>query len=90
MGLLMNLEFLLLFDNQLSGLIPAELGDLTKLSTFEVELNVLAGAMPSTVCENRVSGSLAFVGADCLSNVTCASSCCDCCDSECFPDDSSS
>ena len=46
-GVLQNLEFLILANNAFTGSVPPELGMLENLEVFELDKNRLSGTMPS-------------------------------------------
>jgi hypothetical protein len=75
-----------LYDNMLTGPVPAELGLMFKLQTLELEENLLTGTMPEDICLNRVpQGLLQTLEADCggtAPELVCA--CCTCCEN-CLP-----
>ena len=61
-------------QNQLTGEIPSELGQLTHLDFFVTIDNNMSGSMPTEVCNNVDSGILKYVFTDC-EKVSC-----DCCE----------
>ena len=67
----LNVQFqtsvrLWLYDNMLTGTIPAELGLMFKLQTLELEENLLTGTMPDDLCLNRApQGLLETLESDC-------------------------
>jgi hypothetical protein len=54
-----------LYGNQLSGEIPASLGNLSFMRIFEVEDNNLSDSMPQSICDNLSTGMLEVLGGDC-------------------------
>jgi hypothetical protein len=52
-------------DNNLTGTVPTELGELSTLSRSTVEENQLSGTVPSQVCALVESNVLEFLAADC-------------------------
>ncbi|GAB2217232.1 hypothetical protein Droror1_Dr00000404 [Drosera rotundifolia] len=44
-----NLEYIYITDSQLSGFLPADIGNLTKLSSLQLEGNRFSGAIPSSI-----------------------------------------
>lgn len=84
--LLLSVVRLWLYDNMLTGTIPAELGNMFKLQTLELEENLLVGTMPADICLNRVpQGLLQTLESDCggaVPEVVCE--CCTCCEN-CLP-----
>ena len=50
MRLVPNLKYLLLDDNQLIGVIPPEIGNLTNLIWLQLHNNSLEGWIPEEVC----------------------------------------
>ncbi|KAL6196636.1 hypothetical protein ACLB2K_032250 [Fragaria x ananassa] len=49
LGLLSDLEYLLLYGNMITGTIPAELGNLKQLYQINLRQNKLSGKIPSSV-----------------------------------------
>ena len=49
MGQLSNLRWLYLFQNQLTGSIPGELGDLSNLTRLHLDENELTGDIPASL-----------------------------------------
>ena len=76
-------EFLYLEENQLSGQIPTEMGNMFLLEVFHFFNNALTGSMPNEVCNVvTISGSV-FIG-------NCPDApdfpfICACCSDICFP-----
>jgi len=84
MGQMTDFIQMWLYDNELTGTIPSEIGNMVKMKIFDVEENLLNGTMPSQICSRRTPfGRLQELQADCNSTVTCASTCCTCCGSQC-------
>jgi Leucine-rich repeat (LRR) protein len=81
-GNLVKMRRMWLYDNQLTGSIPAELNSLTELEVLELHHNDLSGAMPQGICANinKADYELKALTADCVSEMTCVSTCC----TECF------
>ena len=63
MGRLSNLRFLSLCDNQFSGNLPAELGDLTNLRELYINWNSLNGPLPMSLINLNLE-TLYFDGTD--------------------------
>lgn len=49
LGGLQNLQYLMLYGNNLTGPIPESLGNLTSLERLELQRNALSGAIPSSL-----------------------------------------
>jgi len=81
-GNLNQLRRLWLFNNQLSGSIPQALNNLELLEVVELHGNKLVGDMPQGVCSAVDKSDYEFksLTSDCVSEVTCSSSCC----TQCF------
>jgi len=82
LGNLNQLRRLWLFNNQLSGSIPQALNNLELLEVVELHGNKLVGDMPQGVCSAVDKSDYEFksLTSDCVSEVTCSSSCC----TQCF------
>jgi len=79
MGLLTNARKIWLSGNDITGIIPSEIGALKQLQIFEVNDNAFQGRMPNAVCNLVVpstnGGNLTKLIADCEMNCTCCTSC---------------
>eukprot|EP00537_Pseudo-nitzschia_pungens_P006901 CAMPEP_0172378164 /NCGR_PEP_ID=MMETSP1060-20121228/69279_1 /TAXON_ID=37318 /ORGANISM="Pseudo-nitzschia pungens, Strain cf. cingulata" /LENGTH=919 /DNA_ID=CAMNT_0013105879 /DNA_START=25 /DNA_END=2784 /DNA_ORIENTATION=+ len=71
-----------MYDNDLVGTIPTQLGSLAALRLLQVEGNNFSGAMPAEVCANTVfPRPLEVLGADCF-DLAFSCDCCTCCSVE--------
>lgn len=77
-GDLEQLRRLWLFGNELTGYIPQALNKLQFLEVLEVHGNNLVGDMPEGVCSAVRNSDYEYksLTSDCVSAVTCGSSCC--------------
>ena len=76
LGLMKQLETLLLHSNELSGTVPTEIGLMTSLSALYIHGNNLSGILPNELCSLP---SLSHLHVDC-NKVTCPEECdCRCC-----------
>jgi hypothetical protein len=75
-------ENLFLYGNRLDGEIPTEMGQLSRMETFEVELNNITGPMPQEICKLTL---LRTLEADCNGRVKC--NCCTACFGEAIASD---
>jgi hypothetical protein len=74
-GLVTNLEHLLLKNNELTGTVPREMERLSNLKVILLEQNDFVGDT-AVICENA---EFVYFAADCKDGITC--SCCSiCCD----------
>jgi Leucine-rich repeat (LRR) protein len=82
LGKLSGLRRLWLYSNKLTGSIPAELNHLSGLEVLQVHNNSLNGAMPQGICSIIDKSPYEFksLTSDCVTKVTCDSSCC----TECY------
>ena len=51
---LINLNILFLWDNELSGEIPPEIGNLTNLNTLVIGDNQFTGFIPEEICNINI------------------------------------
>jgi len=77
-GNLNQLRRLWLFGNELTGNIPQALNELELLEVVELHGNNLVGNMPEGVCSSVRNSDYIYksLTSDCVSAVTCGSSCC--------------
>jgi len=77
-GNLKLLRRLWLFGNELTGSIPQTLNQLESLEVMELHGNNLVGDMPEGVCSSVRNSDYDYksLTSDCVSAVTCGSSCC--------------
>jgi len=69
-----------MYDNDLTGTIPSQLGNLVALRLLQVEGNAFTGIMPPEICVNTVfPRQLDVLGADCF-DTSFSCDCCTCCD----------
>lgn len=78
MGNMNELRRLWLFGNELTGNIPQSLNKLNLLEVVELHGNKLTGDMPEGVCSAVRNADYQYksLTSDCVSAVTCGSSCC--------------
>lgn len=61
-----ELERIELYDNNLGGTIPSELGALSTIDTIELQENAITGSMPSEICDNvSPLGMITSLTSDC-------------------------
>jgi len=55
--ILTNLTLLYLYENQLTGSIPSEIGNLTNLTYLKLSSNQLTGEIPESICDLNLNWS---------------------------------